>query len=105
MPASERRPRGRRRRARIVIEDNCVINWRSQIDGKNHIHLERDVLVAQDVLIVDQNHAYEDTDAPIGTQGFTPGGRIQDRTRLLYRSWRSHHMSHVASWFLDAIVL
>ena len=61
----------------LVIEDNCVINWRSQIDGKNHIHLERDVLIAQDVLIVDQNHAYEDTDAPIGTQGLTPGGRVR----------------------------
>jgi acetyltransferase-like isoleucine patch superfamily enzyme len=61
----------------IVIEDNCVIHWRTQLGGKNRIHLERDVIVAQDVLIVDQNHAYEDITRPIGDQGFTPGGTIR----------------------------
>jgi acetyltransferase-like isoleucine patch superfamily enzyme len=61
----------------IVIEDNCVIHWRSQLGGKNLIHLERDVIIAQDVLIVDQNHAYEDTAIPIGDQGFTKGGTIR----------------------------
>jgi len=61
----------------IVLGDNCVINWRSQIDAKNLIHLESDVLVAQDVLIVDQNHAYEDTETPIRDQGLTQGGRIR----------------------------
>ena len=61
----------------IVIEDNCVIHWRTQIGAKNRIHLERDVIVAQDVLIVDQNHAYEDTTIPIGDQGFTEGGTVR----------------------------
>jgi acetyltransferase-like isoleucine patch superfamily enzyme len=61
----------------IVIDDNVVIHWRTQIGGKNRIHLERDVIVAQDVLIVDQNHAYEDTTLPIGDQGFTKGGTIR----------------------------
>jgi acetyltransferase-like isoleucine patch superfamily enzyme len=61
----------------IVIDDNCVIHWRTQIGGKNRIHLERDVIVAQDVLIVDQNHAYEDTTIPIGDQGFTEGGTVR----------------------------
>jgi acetyltransferase-like isoleucine patch superfamily enzyme len=61
----------------IVIDDNCVIHWRTQIGAKNRIHLERDVIVAQDVLIVDQNHAYEDTTLPIGDQGFTKGGTIR----------------------------
>ncbi len=61
----------------IVIDDNCVIHWRTQIGAKNRIHLERDVIVAQDVLIVDQNHAYEDTTIPIGDQGFTKGGTIR----------------------------
>jgi acetyltransferase-like isoleucine patch superfamily enzyme len=61
----------------IIIEDNCVIHWRTQIGGKNRIHLERDVIVAQDVLIVDQNHAYEDITIPIGDQGFTKGGTIR----------------------------
>lgn len=61
----------------IVIEDNCVLHWRTQVGAKNRIHLERDVLVAQDVLIVDQNHAYENTTVPIVDQGFTPGGTIR----------------------------
>lgn len=61
----------------IVIEDNCVIHWRSQIGAKNLIHIERDVLIAQDVLIVDQNHAYENINKPIGDQGFTEGGTIR----------------------------
>jgi acetyltransferase-like isoleucine patch superfamily enzyme len=61
----------------IIIEDNCVIHWRSQIGAKNLIHIERDVLIAQDVLIVDQNHAYEDIHTPIADQGFTEGGRIR----------------------------
>lgn len=61
----------------IVIEDNCVIHWRSQIGAKNLIHIERDVLIAQDVLIVDQNHAYEDITIPVAEQGFTDGGRIR----------------------------
>ena len=61
----------------IIIDDNCVIHWRSQIGAKNLIHIERDVLIAQDVLIVDQNHAYEDIHTPIADQGFTEGGRIR----------------------------
>lgn len=61
----------------IVIEDNCVLHWRSQIGAKNLVHIERDVLIAQDVLIVDNNHAYEDTTLPIAYQGFTRGGRIR----------------------------
>lgn len=61
----------------IVIGDNCIINWRSQIDAKNCIHLEANVLLAQDVLIVDQTHEYEDTSRPIKDQGLTEGGRIR----------------------------
>jgi lipopolysaccharide O-acetyltransferase len=61
----------------IVIDDDCIIHWRSQIDAKNGVHLERDVLVAQDVLIVDQTHAYENTSIPIRNQGLTSGGKVR----------------------------
>ena len=44
----------------IVIDDNCHIGYGSIISAKNRIHLERDVLVGQQVIIVDHNHAYED---------------------------------------------
>jgi acetyltransferase-like isoleucine patch superfamily enzyme len=61
----------------IVIDDNCHIGYGSIISAKNRIHLERDVLVAQQVLIVDHNHAYEDVTLPIAKQGITEGGRIR----------------------------
>jgi acetyltransferase-like isoleucine patch superfamily enzyme len=70
----------------IVIEDNCNIGADSIISGKNRIHLEPYVLVAQSVLIVDHNHAYEDITRPIVNQGITEGGRI----RIGWGSWIAH---------------
>jgi acetyltransferase-like isoleucine patch superfamily enzyme len=70
----------------IIIEDNCHIGYGSIISARNHIHLERDVLVAQSVLIVDHNHAYEDIERPIVKQGITEGGRI----RIGQGSWIAH---------------
>jgi acetyltransferase-like isoleucine patch superfamily enzyme len=70
----------------IVIEDGCHIGTESIISAKNYIHLERDVLVAQSVLIVDHNHAYEDVALPILQQGVTEGGRI----RIGQGSWIGH---------------
>jgi acetyltransferase-like isoleucine patch superfamily enzyme len=61
----------------IVIDDNCHIGYGSIISAKNRIHVERDVLVGQQVLIVDHNHQYEDTTLPIVNQGITEGGRIR----------------------------
>ncbi|MGB7437634.1 MAG: acyltransferase [Candidatus Acidiferrum sp.] len=61
----------------IVIEDNCAIGADSIISAKNQIYIERDVLIAQSVLIVDHNHAYEDITVPIVDQGVTEGGRIR----------------------------
>ncbi len=61
----------------ILIEDNCAISANCIISAKNHIHLERDVAIAQSVLIMDHNHAYEDITKPIIKQGITEGGRIR----------------------------
>jgi acetyltransferase-like isoleucine patch superfamily enzyme len=69
--------------ARIVIDDNVGIGGRCQISAKNLIHLERDVIVAASVLIMDHNHAYEDIDVPIRDQGVTAGGII----RIEQGSW------------------
>jgi len=60
----------------IIIDDNCSIGTGTVISGKNCVHLERDILVGQNVLIQDHNHGYEDIDVPIISQGITPGGRI-----------------------------
>jgi acetyltransferase-like isoleucine patch superfamily enzyme len=61
----------------IVIEDNCAIGNESIISAKNRIHIERDVLIAQWVLVIDHNHAYEDINVPIVDQGITEGGTIR----------------------------
>lgn len=61
----------------IIIGDNCSIGYGSIISGKNRVHLERDILVGQQVIIQDHSHAYEDIDVPIINQGITDGGRIR----------------------------
>lgn len=68
----------------LAIEDDCRIGARCTISAKNSIHLERDVVLASDVLIIDNNHAYEDVATPISQQGTTPGGtiRIEEGCRL-----------------------
>jgi len=61
----------------IVIDDNCSLGYGAMVSAKNRIHLERDVLVGQNVTIIDHNHAYEDITTPIAKQGITEGGRIR----------------------------
>jgi acetyltransferase-like isoleucine patch superfamily enzyme len=77
----------------ILIDDNCSIGYGSIISAKNLIHLERDVLIGQQVLIVDHNHRYEDTTLPIVKQGITEGGRI----RIGQGSWIGHGAAIICS--------
>ncbi len=70
----------------ITIEDNCVIARRVQLSARNSIYLERDVILAASVIIMDHNHAYENIDVPIRDQGITAGGRI----RIEAGSWVGH---------------
>ena len=70
----------------LVIDDNCFIGSRCQISGKNHIHIERAVLISSSVVIMDHSHAYEDLTRPILEQGITEGGRI----RIGEGSWIGH---------------
>lgn len=62
---------------KLIIDDQCVIGRRSHVAAKNHVHLERDVIVGSSVLIQDHAHQYEDVTVPIRDQGLTEGGRIQ----------------------------
>jgi acetyltransferase-like isoleucine patch superfamily enzyme len=77
----------------IVIDDNCVIHLRSRIGAINHIHLERDVFVTQNVIITDHGHGYQDPTMPILGQGFTKGGRI----RIGEGTWIGHGAAIVCS--------
>lgn len=70
----------------IVIDDNCHIGYGSVISARNRIHLERDVLIAQQVIIIDHNHEYEDVTRPISYQGVAGNGRI----RIGQGSWIGH---------------
>jgi acetyltransferase-like isoleucine patch superfamily enzyme len=65
-----------RSEAGIIFGDGCSIGRRSVISAKNCICLERDVLLAPSVLLMDHNHEYSDPDLPIREQGTTLGGRI-----------------------------
>lgn len=77
----------------IVLDDNCSIGYGTMISAKNRIHLERDVLVAQQVVILDHNHAYEDITIPIRYQGITEGGTV----RIGEGSWIGRGSSIVCS--------
>ena len=63
----------------IRIEDDCRISARCTISSKNSIHLERNVVLASGVLVMDHNHAFEDVSTAIWRQGITRGGRIKIR--------------------------
>lgn len=67
---------GDNQKIQLTIEDDCCIGARCTISAKNSIHLERDVVLASDVLIIDNNHAHEDVVTPIARQGTTAGGTI-----------------------------
>jgi len=70
----------------IVIEDHCIVASGSILSARNRIHLEPGVNVAQQVMIMDHNHAYEDIHVPIVKQGITGGGTI----RIGEGSWIGH---------------
>jgi acetyltransferase-like isoleucine patch superfamily enzyme len=61
---------------KVRLEDGCKIGRRTTISCKNRITLERDVLTAPSVLIMDHNHEYSDVNKAISEQGVTSGGTI-----------------------------
>ena len=73
----------------IVIDDSSHVGFGSIVSARNRIHIESDVIVAQSVIIVDHNHAYEDINVPVVKQGITEGGRI----RICKGSWIGHGAS------------
>ena len=71
---------------KIIIDHCCVINAQAVISAKNRVRLDRDVMVSACALIMDHNHAYEDTHLAIKAQGLTPGGTI----RIEQGCWIGH---------------
>jgi acetyltransferase-like isoleucine patch superfamily enzyme len=77
----------------IILEDGCFIAPRSEISAKNCIHLERNVMLSPQVLIMDHSHAYEDVNLAVKDQGVTEGGEI----RIGEGSWIGHSAAIVCN--------
>jgi acetyltransferase-like isoleucine patch superfamily enzyme len=77
----------------LIIEDGCFIAPRTELSAKNCIHLERDIMLSPQVLIMDHSHAYEDITRPIKEQGVSEGGTI----RIGEGSWIGHGAAIVCS--------
>lgn len=77
----------------LVLENGCVVGPRCELAAKNCIHLERDVLLAPSVLMMDWSHGYEDITRPVKVQGETPGGTI----RIGEGSWIGHSAAIVCT--------
>ncbi len=52
----------------VRIGERCTIGWGSHIVGHLAIDIGDDVMFGPYVYVTDQNHGYEDPEAPIGTQ-------------------------------------
>lgn len=61
----------------IVLEDGCYVGPRCVISARNSIHLERNVRLEGETLLMDHAHEYEDITRPILKQGITAGGQIR----------------------------
>ena len=61
----------------IVIDDGTQVGYRCLLSAKNCIHIERDVIMAQSVLIMDHAHAHEGGRPPVSEQIVSEGGRIR----------------------------
>lgn len=77
----------------IVVDDDCCIGMRCFVSAKNCIHIERDVIIAQSVLIADHSYVHEGGISSAGEPGVTGGGRI----RIGQGSWIGHRAAIICS--------
>jgi acetyltransferase-like isoleucine patch superfamily enzyme len=77
----------------IVVDDNTCVGPQCQMSAKNRIHIERDVLIGQSVLIMDHDDADEDGRPPSAEQGVKEGGRI----RIGQGSWIGYRAAIVCT--------
>lgn len=66
----------------IVLDDHTQIGYRCLVSAKNLVHIERDVIMAQSVVIID--HGYTDR-SPLGLR--EDGGVESGRIRIGQGSW------------------
>lgn len=61
----------------IILEDNICIGVRCCVSARNFVHLGKDVMLAQSVLIADHPYAYGNEKAWEGVEGRAMGGRVK----------------------------
>jgi acetyltransferase-like isoleucine patch superfamily enzyme len=59
----------------VVLDDHTQIGYRCVVSAKNLVHIERDVIMAQSVVIID--HGYTDRSAPLREGDGVESGRIR----------------------------
>lgn len=77
----------------IEIDDSTCVGPQCQMSAKNRIHIERDVLIGQSVLIVDHDGADEDGNTAMHEQEVKKGGRI----RIGQGSWIGYRAAIVCT--------
>jgi len=77
----------------IVVDDESCIGPQCQMSAKNCVHIERDVLVGQSVLIMDHGQAHKDHAPAASEEGATEGGRI----RIGQGSWIGYRAAIVCT--------
>lgn len=60
----------------IELDDHAQVGYRCLISAKNHVHIERDVIMAQGVAIIDHGYAQEDDPRSTHEPGVTRGGEF-----------------------------
>ena len=60
----------------IELDDQVQIGFRCMVSAKNHVHIERGVIMAQGVAIIDHGYAHENGTLPGQEPGDARGGRI-----------------------------
>ena len=77
----------------IVVDDNSCVGPQCQMSAKNCIHIERDVLIGQSVLLIDHDCTDEDGTPRFREQGTKEGGRI----RIGQGSWIGYRAAIVCT--------
>ena len=77
----------------IVVDDDSCVGPQCQLSAKNSIHIERDVLIGQSVVIMDHVYAHQDSTPPSFDQRLMDGGRI----RIGQGSWLGYRAAIVCT--------
>ena len=76
----------------IIVDDETCLGPACQLIAKNRVHIERDVLIGQSVLITDHGYSVEEV-AGVQSQRISEGGRV----RIGQGSWIGYRAAIVCN--------